>query len=195
MQGTEIQKEGLSDLPGGTGKPPSRPAWKVWLPIGIAVVLLCICLPLCIGVAGVATNGFEPLRRLVYTPTPSRTPTPLASPTPKITPFSNRGGYIVTVRTLSDVDSDKVNAFINRLKSMGYQVNPQFETDMGGWSWPQNAILYGNPSCLTALEDIRSQTKDLVTLSNLPVFRLNSGDTQYNAPSIVIQLIDNTNFP
>lgn len=106
------------------------------------------------------------------------------------TPPVNRGEYTVIIRYLTDVDASRISQLEHRLKSLGYNVEMDSETSTQGWSFPQSAFLYGHPSCVDAIADIRYQTRDLADLS-LPMFRFTQDDTAYNRRNIVIQILEN----
>ena len=88
-----------------------------------------------------------------------------------------------------------MNSLISALENLGYQVKADPSESMSSWITKENALLYGNPSCLEAIDDIRVQTGAIANLSELPLIRFGSDDQSYNAPNIVIQLIDNSFIP
>jgi hypothetical protein len=122
------------------------------------------------------------------------TPTSKPVPTPMFLSPGERGGYNVYVRSLGSLDGGPASSLIGRLRTLGYNVIVESATSTDGWSYPENAILYGNTSCPVAIEDIIQETRDIADLSTLPVYRFGSEDTSINAMNIVIQLIDDSHF-
>ena len=135
---------------------------------------------------------------LFPSPTPTSTPTVTYTPTLTLTPTQRFPGveeYIVILRVTVSVDQGKVEVLYDTLVSRGYTTVEELpDTSLHLWVYPENAIIYGDPACLEAIEDIRVQTQAIVNLSVAPVYRFNENDAWIDMKNIVIQLTDDSLF-
>jgi hypothetical protein len=142
----------------------------VWIIVGcLAVCLLLACLAAAVAGGAVLLSQSQ------------------ATPTPPI----DRGSYHVIIRYLPNVEFSGVRRLSDRLEALGYRVELEADSSTRGWSFPQSAFLYGHPSCLDAIADIRLQTRSIADFSGLPFFRFTPTDRAYNQRNIVIQIIEN----
>lgn len=203
-----LQKSTLpSDMP-PTGEPQNSPRlpagksrWPVWV-LPLITIVLCSVVILIGGIAAMpalvaqlaqgvaiasATQSPTPVHTLVP---PTLTPIPTSTATP--TSFPAASEYRVVLRYEKPQVLDGFQSLQGRLTASGYQV----EINQGyGFPGPQDAILYGAPSCLDAIADITGRAIDLIQLSNIPVQRLVSTDNSANSKIIIIQIADETRFP
>jgi hypothetical protein len=161
---------------------PSKKKLLAAAPFLVAILLSSIACDLSLTPAAAPTPTFTPNPTSTVTPTP--TFAPILTPAGLLT-SRQRSGYTVILRSPDAEIHERLYAISGYLHDRGYETaTDSLQSDVGS----MDIILYGDPSCLEAIDDLTAVLKGRLDLEGVERRRFGSDDAYYAWPHIVIQI-------